>query len=72
MYTKFNYKQPPHECESWDQYIVRKMIEEREYNESKNRQNLGNDRTTISHSNDRSSSDQSQAKNEMFYPSTRT
>jgi hypothetical protein len=42
-YNKFNYREPPHECESWDQFIVRKMIEEREYNESKKRKDLGND-----------------------------
>jgi len=43
MYNKFNYREPPHECESWDQFIVRKMIEEREYNEFKKRKDLGND-----------------------------
>ena len=40
-YTKFNYKEPPHENESWDQFLIRKLGEEREYNEK--RKSLGND-----------------------------
>ena len=40
-YTKFNYREPPHENESWDQFLIRKLGEEREYNEK--RKSLGND-----------------------------
>tara|TARA_B110000285_G_C14775541_1_gene446053 strand:+ start:132 stop:296 length:165 start_codon:yes stop_codon:yes gene_type:complete len=52
-YNKFNYREPPYETESWDQFVVRKAImellnlpttdvmsEEREYDESKKREGL--------------------------------